>query len=86
MRSNTNIIILIFTNLLPTHHTSQDETKEMHMYSSLRTRKKTTEDIIQQLGGLREEVRRVDSRGGAAEARVAQLSEDMNARFDMLFK
>lgn len=60
--------------------------REMQMYSSLRTRKKTTEDIIQMMGGLKDELKRIDVKSGNVDTRVTILSEEINAKFDLLFK
>jgi hypothetical protein len=72
--------------LTPLDTTMQDETKEMQMYSSLRTRKKTTEDIIHMMGGLKDELKRLDVKSGNVDTRVTILSEEINAKFDVLFR
>lgn len=56
------------------------------MYSNLRTRKKTTEDVIHLIGGLREEIKRIDAKSVNVDARLTQLSEDINNKFDLLFR
>jgi len=55
----------------------KDETKEMQMYSNLRSRKKTAEDIMGVVGDLREEVRR-------SEDRVQAQYDDMHSKFDAI--
>jgi hypothetical protein len=55
----------------------QDDTKEMHMYSNLRSRKKTAEDIMGVVGDLREEVRK-------SENRVQAQYDDMQWKFDAI--
>jgi hypothetical protein len=56
------------------------------MYASLRTRKKTTEDVIRMMGGLKEEIKRLDVKSGNTDTRIAILSDDINAKFEILFK
>lgn len=56
------------------------------MYSSLRTRKKTAEDIIHMMGGLKDEIKRLDLKSSNVDTRIAMLSDDINTRFDQLFK
>jgi len=65
---------------------SKDDSKEMHMYSNLRSRKKTAEDIIMMVGDLREEVRRVQSHHHDMDHQLTALRDDVNNKFDTLFR
>jgi uncharacterized protein YoxC len=56
------------------------------MYANLRTRKKTTEDVIRMMGAMKEEIKRLDVKSGNVDTRIAILSDDINAKFETLFK
>lgn len=38
------------------------------------------------MSGLKEEIRRLDTKSTSVDARITALSEDLNSKFDMLFK
>ena len=68
------------------HIILQDDTKEMHMYNKLRARKKTTDDILQMVSTLKEEMRRFELAEDEMEGKISALSDTVSARFELIFK
>jgi hypothetical protein len=72
---------LFLLNLL-----EQDDTKEMKLYANMRSRKKTVDDVIQVLGGLKDEIRRCEANNAGLETRLNSITSDFKSRFDVLVK
>ena len=56
------------------------------MYYNLRTRKKTAEDVIAMVGNLKEEMRKFEAKHASMETKLAGVTDDLNAKFEVLFK
>lgn len=63
---------------------NKDDSKEMAMYSNLRTRKKTAEDVLNVVNALREEVGAHQSRQRELDQRLSEMSEEIDGRFRQL--
>jgi hypothetical protein len=57
----------------------------MHIYHSIRTKKKTAEDIIAMVNVLRDEVQEFTLAHSQIEDRLAAMADDVDKKFDSLF-
>jgi hypothetical protein len=56
----------------------------MHIYHSIRTKKKTAEDIIAMVNVLRDEVQAFEGAHASIDARISTMTSDFNAKFEVL--
>lgn len=67
------------------HHRGGEEMKEMQMYSNIRSRRKTAEDIIMSVSTVQDELHVFRSAHSELESKVADMAGEINHKFDCLF-
>ncbi len=63
----------------------QDDSKEMHIYHSIRAKKKTSEDVMSLVGDLKGDIKAFRGSYRRLEERVSAASQDIDAKFESLF-
>jgi hypothetical protein len=58
----------------------------MYMYSSLRTRKKTVDDLLQAVSVLKDDLHRQEAKNASLDEKLQNFGNEMNSTFDSLFK
>jgi hypothetical protein len=62
---------------------SKDDSKDLQVYTTLRMRKKTAEDVLNMVSGLREEVQHFDKDAKQMQIQLDGISKDLNERFQV---
>ena len=63
----------------------QDDSKETHLFHHARNRKKTAEDVMHMVNGLRDEVHTFTAAQAMVEGKLAAVAADVERKFDSLF-
>ena len=79
------VFVLSQTVIYARHHRGVDDMKEMQMYSNIRSRRKTAEDIIAAVGTLREELNSFEHAHSYLDEKVNLMADEINHKFDALF-